>query len=271
MKPFQHFLLTRFNVRESPHNTEIVSDPNWLNHRFELFEQFCLPSVAAQTCPDFTWVIFLDESTPDAFRKRLDDHARAVPSIQPVYVTEHAQPIVAEAVAARLRPSTPYVITSRLDNDDAISRDYIERIQAAFAHQKLEVLNFPRGIVWHKGRLYLHTDRSNAFATLVEMRKDDAPLTVCARQHPKLSEVAFIRQLDPAPAWLQAVHGDNRRNRVRGRRVPPEGTLEAFEIDPGLRQTAHGAPGYYADLLLFDHVRTSRELGIAALKAVLRR
>lgn len=268
MADFQHFLLTRFNVREVPGRTELVSDPGWLAHRFDLFEQFCLPSVAAQTARNFLWVLFLDEATPESFRDRIQRHARDFPNLRALYVIEHSRAVVADALSSLLHDSTAYVITSRLDNDDAVSRDYIERIQQAFDRQNAEVLNFPRGLVWHKGRVYLHADPSNAFATLVEKRRDSGLLTVCARPHPKLSQVAPVRQLDSRPAWLQAVHGTNRRNRVRGWRAPAETMRNAFAIAPSVAWVESRGFGYHVDRWVLSGLRQAREGAIRAAKKV---
>ena len=58
MKSFEHLIITRFNLNlyardkhDAPTRTE-----RWLEHRFEIFERYCLPSVAAQTNPNFRWL-----------------------------------------------------------------------------------------------------------------------------------------------------------------------------------------------------------------------
>lgn len=269
MADLQHFLLTRFNVREEPDKTELISDPGWLGHRFGLFEEFCLPSVAAQTVPEFTWLIFFDEATPGPFRQRIEQHAQTVPNLRPVYVVEHSQAVVAEVLSHFVHGSASHVITSRLDNDDAVSRDYIERIQRAFSHQDCEVLNFPYGIVWHKGRAYLHHDPSNAFATLVEKRTGSNLLTVCARPHPKLSQVASVRQLDGGPGWLQTVHGTNQRNRVRGWRVHSNEVSHLFALEPTVAPAPSQGVEFLIDRYFLSGLRQTREQIIRVAKLVM--
>ena len=62
MKSFEHLIITRFNLNlyardkhDAPTRTE-----RWLAHRFEVFERYCLPSVAAQTNPNFRWLCLFD-------------------------------------------------------------------------------------------------------------------------------------------------------------------------------------------------------------------
>ena len=57
MKSFEHLIITRFNLNlyardkhDAPTRTE-----RWLAHRFEVFERYSLPSVAAQTNPNMSF------------------------------------------------------------------------------------------------------------------------------------------------------------------------------------------------------------------------
>lgn len=48
----QHFILTRFNLLlwDKAKDDRKVRTIKWLEHRFSLFERYCLPSVKNQTC-----------------------------------------------------------------------------------------------------------------------------------------------------------------------------------------------------------------------------
>ena len=81
MKSFEHLIITRFNLNlyardkhDAPTRTE-----RWLAHRFEVFERYCLPSVAAQTNPNFRWLCLFDAATPAAYRRRIGGYQSAVP------------------------------------------------------------------------------------------------------------------------------------------------------------------------------------------------
>ncbi|MGI6460291.1 MAG: glycosyltransferase [Candidatus Hydrogenedentales bacterium] len=264
MPDFEHFILTRFNVRERPNDTQLVTNPQWLNHRIILFEQFCFPSVKAQTCTNFRWLVFFDEATPDEFKDRFQAYHRDFPNFEPIYITEHNPDTVAQAVRQRLAPDTPFVITTRLDNDDALCRDFIERVQAEFRHQEAEIINFPFGYIWFKGRLYLYRDPSNPFTTLIE--KAEPLRTIVARPHRKLAELAPIRQAGITPAWLQVVHSSNKRNRLRGKRTRPAEFERQFPVGTHTFCRAPGRLSFYVDRLLLDHLRNGREILIQAIK-----
>ena len=65
-----HFILTRFNLRLYPKdkNGNVTLTPEWLEHRFQLFELYTLPSLSAQTCKDFKWIVLIDRETPQEYK-----------------------------------------------------------------------------------------------------------------------------------------------------------------------------------------------------------
>ena len=69
---FTHVIMTRFNMPTPGRESHIRSRPGWLAGRFELFERYCLPSIAAQTTRDFHWVVYFDVETPPEFRARIE-------------------------------------------------------------------------------------------------------------------------------------------------------------------------------------------------------
>ena len=84
----QHFLLTRFNImlwRQDKEGKK-VRTTKWLEHRFTLFEKYCLPSIKNQTCQDFEWIVLFDSMTPDCFKGRIACYQKDCPQLIPVFV-----------------------------------------------------------------------------------------------------------------------------------------------------------------------------------------
>jgi hypothetical protein len=233
---FAHVVLTRFNTRHAWIGAAPGLDPGWLQRRLELFEAFCLPSLAAQRAP-FTWLVFFDSETPEELRPRIAAYRETVPSFVPVFVEgELTDERIAGFVAERLAPERArheYLITTRLDTDDAIATDFLARVQRAFRPRELEFLNFPLGYQWADGRFYYHLDPSNPFLSLVERLGEEDGRTIYCAPHDRLGR--RVRQLAAPPVWLQVVHGENLRNRVVGIRRPlgraPSGFV--LQVQPG--------------------------------------
>lgn len=231
MDGFQHFILTNFNVRRDDYDRDRHGSPvltrAWMEERFVLFENFCLPSVRGQTNLDFTWLVRHDEETPAEYRRRLDSY-KTFQNFELV----PARLSFKKAILQCLRPGTERIVTTRLDNDDALHRGAIALLQSCCTTQDLEFLNLPVGYCYaYPGReTYLVEDRSNAFLSLVERITSAPPRTAVCINHNQASEVAPVRQIGSEPSWLQVIHTRNLRNRPRGVRCTPERLEESFSL-----------------------------------------
>jgi hypothetical protein len=251
-----HFLLTNFNVRRGwtrdVHGTAVLTE-EWLEHRWQLFETFCLPSVRGQSRQRFHWLVRFDPATPERHRERFRRLTGDMPNVTPLW---HAEPFSA-TILRLLDRSAARLLTTRLDNDDALHRDALPRVQDAVGATCPEFLNLTNGyrLVRPEGRLVRMAHASNPFLSLVEpvparwvgrtppvallalaaWLERSRPvrrlarllprafrarrglllrrplLTVRCISHNHAAEIAPVRQLGGAPAWLQVVHERNAR------------------------------------------------------------
>lgn len=219
---FDHFLITRFNVRLDKKASE-----EWLRHRLTYFESMCLPAIAQQTVRNFTWLVYFDaERDPwfDASVNRLS----ADGLFEPVWVDGRFDPKTCAEDVAR-RSSSSWLITSRVDNDDALARDYVEQVQALFAGST-EFLNFTSGLQFtDDGKLFHRSDPSNAFISLIEPNSRNA-MGVYVDSHDRVSKYASIRQISTHPMWVQMVHARNIANAVHGVRANPHLLSRYFDL-----------------------------------------
>jgi len=232
MSQFKHFLITRFNVRLGA-NYE-VEDP-WMVHRLELFKLFCMPGVQEQTCRNFTWLVFFDEDTPEIFRDTIQDMAKAG-EFTPVYCTAFHSAL-RQTVQDLVSPSTTHIISSRLDNDDTLARDFVQTVQNQFEGQPFCFIDLPNGCQLCQGKLYLKRFYSNPFLSLIEETKD--LITVMCGPHQDRIKYGPSKAVLTAPMWLQVIHEKNIYNALKKGdhlRLPPT-TLEVhFPISPDTAQ-----------------------------------
>jgi hypothetical protein len=226
MHTFRHVILTRFNVKieQAP-----AASTEWLDDRFSLFERFCLPSVQAQTCGNFVWVVFCDPDIPARYRNRIREYAKW-PTLRPIYFRHTFEQGMVRAAVAELARGYTHLITSRLDNDDAICRTFVASVQARFHRQGFEFLNFTNGYVWSEGRVWSARHESNPFISLVEDAADYS--TVYCGNHMELDQQGPVVQIPEPAGWLQVVHGRNLANRVWGTPRPDATLGEQFGIRP---------------------------------------
>jgi len=122
-----------------------------MESRFSLFEQICLPSLRAQTDPEFDLIILASHSMPTEFKDRLLSVTRDVKQIKVVFED-------VKTVKQALKPLTRKIVSNtdqntvhfRFDDDDALSCHYIERLKRAAVNlEPGTLLSFARGIQVH--------------------------------------------------------------------------------------------------------------------------
>lgn len=131
----EHYILTRFNLclwtKDKKRNETRTNE--WLKQRFELFEQFCLPSIINQTNQDFKWIVLFDVNTPDNYKNKIGEYEQMCKQLCPCFVRpnegRYFVKVFREEINKRLKKDTDLLITTYLDNDDAIHRKFVEEIQ----------------------------------------------------------------------------------------------------------------------------------------------
>ncbi|WP_390881376.1 glycosyltransferase [Thalassoroseus pseudoceratinae] len=218
---FAHLLLTRFNLGNL--------DPDWLEHRIKLFEQFTLPSVRSQSNNNFTWLLLCNKATPASWRRRLTAYENG--RTKTLWLEGAKQlKVIADFIKKQttLFSQSSYVITTRVDNDDVLHSEFVNMIQCSARYVDREFLNFPRGLLWARGRVRSLNHGSNSFISCVE--PVDQIETVFTEQHDRLSSVGPIRQIASLePFWMRVCHDQNILNR------PPdtqEGWFPDHDVSP---------------------------------------
>jgi len=246
-----------------------IAAPDWLNHRIQLFEDYCLPSVVTQSDQHFEWFIYFDESTPVEYLQRVESLISSYPNISIKYCRLWDQKTIVNDIITTLSAPVRWIVTSRLDNDDALHRHFVSELHSA-VQQRREFLNFPRGIILYSGKFFIYEHLSNSFLSLVE--PSESPVTACAVAHEQASEVAPVRQLPQSPAFLQVVHGKNVSNKPRGTRILARQALVGFESISALHKVPKGETslGIALDNVTIVLLWKSRDLLISLIKAIRR-
>ena len=220
----RHYLLTRFNLRLWPHNKvgEETQTEEWLRRRVALFETYTLPSVAAQTCQDFVWIILIDSDSPQWFLDKLrqwkDDCKQIkVISVKGAYSRAFAR-IFRDVMTKDLDGYKGPVISTYLDNDDAIARCFVSDVQRRLSGAKAKtVLAYTHGIQYFT-QLKLATSirfRHNHFISIIE-KVDDLQSVFGYGSHYYIWKCPEISMLydDSRNMWMEVVHEGNVDNDV---------------------------------------------------------
>jgi hypothetical protein len=199
---FTHVIVTRYNL--GLYDNSYLQRPKqsadmWMRHRAGLFRRYCVPSVCAQRCQNFLWLVLFDLKTSQV---ELQTAIQDTPCCL-LCSTGKFLPTLRNWLHERVQ--TPWIITTRLDNDDALHTDFVHDIQQAFRAKK-EVLCFPAG--WLLTDEYTGQLRwpSNPFSSLIEQTGE--LVSVYCIAHPQLKQKYPYREL-PHGRWARIVHKDN--------------------------------------------------------------
>lgn len=256
-----HVLLTRFNLPSLGVEEVIRAREGWLRDRVELFERYCVPSVVAQEGERPRWLVYLDPESPAWLLELMRRHESS--GVLTPVLRESVPREALRADLARVVPEPRAVlVTTNLDNDDGLAPDFSARVRAAGADHERCAVYLVQGLIATERRLYLRTDRDNAFCSVRESW--DAPLTAWAGYHNELGRQMPVVRVGGPPGWLQVVHDRNVSNRVRGRLVRPS-------AHPGVAGLGLGDPSMaelLGDRLVRVPARAARDLGRGGLRRV---
>jgi hypothetical protein len=188
MHTYTHYLVTRFNYPKGFAGLEA---------RLKMLTQYALPSVAAQTRRDFTWIII---------GRDID-----IPEGGNLNIIKTDWPGYQEIIEAS---KSDYVITTRMDSDDVLHPEFIDSIrkQVLSAGPGEYIIDFD-GYRYNtqtgefvEFNFYNKTNIS-PFATLVSQTKI-AGRGVYTYKHMDLGNHYYVHRI-PSRLWCQMVHGNN--------------------------------------------------------------
>ncbi|WP_197418091.1 glycosyltransferase [Paucibacter sp. KCTC 42545] len=214
---FQHFVLTRFNVKLALGSGNKNVDPDWLRARFKMFEEDCLASITGQSRKPDHWLVFFDAKTPAEFVERIESFRKICPQFTPIFCDVFSVELATQHMRARLMPNVNWVLSTRIDSDDAINLRLFEEICRVVEVGRREFINPTQGLVVSGGKFFRKRDYANPFISLSEGA--DSLESVWLGQHHLLKRFGSVRQLGLKDAWFQMIHGGNVANQVRGVRV----------------------------------------------------
>jgi hypothetical protein len=219
---FNHLLVTRFNLRnpewDVTKNNEKLLTNDWMEERMWFFENFCFPTILAQTNQNFEWLLYFDISTPEKFKTRISELIQNQLNFKVFYIDGMPQfyDQLKKYISA-IPNKKPYLITSRIDNDDSVHKDFINEIQLQFKQQDYLVLDIIKGyslqirptvMLGKKEHIF------NPFMSLIE--KNDDPKTIWYYHHNMWKKETRIKQVNHKRLWIAVIHEKNKVNNFNG-------------------------------------------------------
>lgn len=213
----KHFIGTRFNLKSVEWKTtksgNLVLTNEWLDQRFYIFENYCLPSIKNQSNLNFKWCIFFDSDTPEKYKQKIFSISREFPVIYPIFIEsmEILKESFKDFIIKNISNTDSHIITTRIDNDDIIHQDFVAIIQSLFQPKALCVIDMQKGYQVSVDTQYpeirLYTHPFNAFISVVENTKSFD--TVFSRMHYGWKNEKSIISYKRKRMWMELSHREN--------------------------------------------------------------
>lgn len=224
MLNFAHFLVTRVNLGYlEGKEFENFNKEEWLDYRLDLFYKYAFPSVVNQTNKNFQWWIYFDISTPEIYKFKINEQLKGHKFISIFYKKGSFGDLVIHLkndLKLTLSSNIKYLITTRIDSDDLIHMDIVDKIQDKFKNQKFASINFNRGFVYDvsTGVLASAINLSNPFISLIEQVHNFNFRTVYCQEHSRfIKQNKHLQVSNKVPLWCMTIHGTNYDTRFFGR------------------------------------------------------
>src|SRR5699024_7392503 len=197
---------------------DVSTDEDYLRSRFDLFLKYTVPSVNSQTRKEFEWLVLFSDQTPTHYRKEIEEIKNRCPHLSPIFLNSkiNYKEFVTKYIKSKLDNKTP-MNTTRLDNDDAIRNDFIQKIQKSVEtlEEKDQVLIFPDGFQYEEktGAIANYCFPENHFSTLICYGEEVN--TILDYNHMEISKLYPTIFLEKSKAmWIEVIHDNNLLNRI---------------------------------------------------------
>lgn len=218
MHHYKHIITTRFNVPTSiwtvtREGAKPLSE-EWLKDRFEIFQKYCLPSFKNQSNKNFMWLVFFDVNTPEKYRSEIEKMQKELSLFQPIFVQnfEEMHRKALEIIPTFFEDNTQFLISTDIDNDDLLHRDFVATVQQKFEPKNDFVIDLKRGlqltkIAEKKAFINVFYMAANPFVSLVEDKNNFG--TVMKEEHLKYRNYKNYTCDDLEPRFIQYIHTYN--------------------------------------------------------------
>jgi hypothetical protein len=259
---FTHYLITRFNVPvtnwEKDKAGNRVLDQAWLDERFGLFRKYCVPTIANQFQKNFIWLIYCDVNTSPGYLATIRQAVSEIPgaTIRLVNDFDHLLKDLRQLLAEN---PTPFIITSRVDNDDGLGPQFIKEVQMDFKPIDMLIINFTKGVLYdvmHRVLTEIRSSHFNHYGSLVEENNAGHELiTIMGYPHGRPPENAKVINIESRFAWLKIIHGRNMSSRTNGMPLSDQAVTSFFNLEKRDLVQSWSATGVFVISRLLSRAR----------------
>ena len=190
--------------------------------RLFFLEHLVLPSLRAQSDPDFTLVLMMGETLPEPWRSRVLELVQDVPQVKPVFLPEGQNHMAACTALMRAHrdENADVVVEFRLDDDDAVASDFVAQLRGLYRQlrpiykaNKRVAVDFCRGFLFRceddGGVNYLPVEARLWTPALALYLPPDHPRSLLNYPHMRTWRSMPVLSLNKKPMFVRGANGGN--------------------------------------------------------------
>ena len=190
--------------------------------RLFFLEHLVLPSLRAQSDPDFTLVLMMGETLPEPWRSRVLELVQDVPQVKPVFLPEGQNHMAACTALMRAHrdENADVVVEFRLDDDDAVASDFVAQLRGLYRQlrpiykaNKRVAVDFCRGFLFRceddGGVNYLPVEARLWTPALALYLPPDHPRSLLNYPHMRTWRSMPVLSLNKKPMFVRGAHEGN--------------------------------------------------------------
>lgn len=188
-----------------------------LDRRLALFERFTLPCLKQQTDPDFTMLILVGETMPERHLDRLEKLLQGMPQVRLLaYPSLPHYRAMRKAFDEVKTSKASHRTTFRLDDDDAVDKDFVKRLRQVadrLADETPTAIAFNRGLyvdyTQTPPEIFDATERTPLAVGTALTVPMGHPENIYRRNHRLLAQFYNTYSEAETPSYIRTVHQDN--------------------------------------------------------------
>lgn len=228
-KDIKHIVMTRFNLAirfgcTKRADSTVPFQRPWLNEdyldkRFEIFERYTLRAMKQQTEKNYEWLVLFHKETPDRYKQKIREYQNELSQLTPLFFNDEQCADMSEVIRDYLREKyRGYdLVTTRIDNDDFIHQQFIERIQQdAMLWNRSEdiIISYENGLQYdiRSGDILRYDYWKNHFISLFDVSGQRKHIFDYNHDAIDMADILSIRKKTEFPIWVEIITDSNYSN-----------------------------------------------------------
>lgn len=179
-------------------------------------------------------VCFFDKNSPDFLKEKIESWQLSCSILRPQFSDNYSAFIdyqMSDAIKKYTTDDVKFIITTRIDNDDAFHKEAIADIQNQFLPEDNTIIDFEKGFCYNPltGEITKHRFKSNQFVSYIEKNGERLKTVYCEGHPAWIGKAKFVSNIKKR-LWLQVVHDRNVVNSLKGKICLNSSVLDDFKL-----------------------------------------